>query len=521
MPKLLIYVLCILLSCTTLYGQVTQTKRFEKEYKSVDDPFTLISLKQEGIALLKGTNKYKAGNRTWEVTLLDTALHQTDSLVFEVDTRNNLIGYDYSPGYVHILFLKNATQGEMLLVTVQIITKAVSKYEINPELAFSLTHFHRVGPNFIFGGVVTQEPCVLLFNPKTENLKILPGFFKKETELLDMRVNENETFNTVLIDRTNLDNRNIIFRTFDSSGKELIEDIIPVESKISLQTGISSKLQREDLVVMGVWSKNKSRAATGFYCLPINPNNKQDLKLIYFGQLEHYLDYLKPKKAASVKSKTQDALASGKMPDFTNYIIPYKILEHPQGFILLAESHSTTSPNQYSNYGTSAYYTPYPNYSPYRSNYPPPQSYYSPQPYGNNIVTNEDLRKIESVAVNINANGDVLWDFSLKFEDLKTQSLNQTSDISIQGDSLYILYKTESRLVVKSINLTSKESNTYNQPLKLNTFFDKVTWEDEQNTELECWFDNIFYVAGYQSISNKSRVERKRDVFFINKISIR
>jgi hypothetical protein len=203
-------------------------------------------------------------------------------------------------------------------------------------------------------------------------------------------------------------------------------------------------------------------------------------------------------------------------------VLPYKILEHTAGFILLAETHSSAfqqSPG-ISNYPY-PYNSPYgPYMSPYGTYYPA-QRYYMPRAYGNNIVTSEEIKKIETVAVNIGPTGKIIWDFSFKFNDIKAQGLNQTSELALTGDSLYIMYKANSELKIKSINLNTSEAHEASQKIKLDDPTDKIAWEEEQNTVLECWFDNVFYVAGYQTVSNKTKPDKKRDIFYINKIFIR
>jgi hypothetical protein len=504
-----------------VFSQVHQTYRYEKENKYGDEEFSVIGLKEDGLALIRGTKKYKSGQRTWEVTLLDTALQETGTVEFDVGNRSDLIGYEHSPGLAHILFVKNEAVGEMQLVTIEISSRETSRQDLKPELNFRLTHFNKVGGNFIFGGFVNFEPCVLLYNTESENLKLIPGFFQKDTELIDVRVNQNQTFNTIILDRGDREGRKAIFKTFDSSGIQLLEDITPVDNSIILQTGISSTLERDELVVMGTWGKRNSKSALGFYVLPINPFTENNVVPIYFAQLEHYLDYLKPKRANAIKLKTQRALTNNKTPDFTNYVMPYRIIEHANGFVLLAESYSPSSGTYQPSYGYSAYPTTYPYYYPYGSYYPPYRQY-APRPsaYGSNVVTTEELKKTQSIVLNVDATGQTVWDFSMKFSDLRTETLRQTSEVWIGTDSLHVLYKKESELKIKSVNLTTQEYQEVTKSIKLTDSHDEIRGERKHFGALEFWFGNNFYVWGYQSIRNKTKPDRTRDVFYINRIMV-
>jgi hypothetical protein len=500
-------------------GQVLQPNRFEREQKNTDNDFTIISLKTEGLAIVCEQNKYKAGNQKWEVILLDTILNQTGVVEVEVDFENKFIGYDYTQGFVHLLFSVNELQGKFEFLSIDIKSHEVTRYETNAELRLQLTHFSKVGESFALGGYVNLEPTVLLYTTTTKSLKVLPGFFQKNTELIDLRTNQNQTFNVVLIDRADRENRKIIFRTFDSSGKQLIEDITDIEEDIVLQNGISSTLEREDLIVIGTWGKRNTKQSTGFYFFPVNPFTEQKINRLYFGQLEHYLDYLKPKRAAKVKSKSLKAIEEGKLPDFTNFIVPYKIVEHSKGFLLLAESYAasnTSNQNQNYNPNNNYYYSPYGYYPSNRISNPN----YS---YGNNVPTeNEFIKTIQTVAVSFDANGQVMWDQSMKLTEFKMPSLQQVTEVQISGDSVLFLYKKESELKIKTIRLDAKESYDTSQKIQLSQSEDELRSEDQQEGVIKHWFGKNFYVWGNQSIRNKTKSGNKtRDVFYINKVAIR
>ena len=517
----------ILFFATLVFGlwvdalsQIQQPNRFEKERKFNDNDFTLISLKTDGIALIREINEFKGGNQAWEVILLDSALRETEPIKFEVDNDYHLTGYEHSAGDVYFLFDEGAVRGYMSLVAIDLKTKKLNHYEIKPELSLHITHFCKVGENFAFGGFVNRESAVLLYNPATDNIKVVPGFFQKETELIDMRVNQNQTFNTILIDRADPLVRRLIFKTFDDTGKQILEDIVSIEEDIALQTGMSSTLERDDLIVLGTWGKLNSKQASGFYSLPINPFTDQKINRIHFGVLQHYLDYLKPKKAEKVKLKTADEIAAGKIPDFMDNVMPFKIVEYPKGFLLLAESYiPTTSSNQYPANMPYSMNSPYNNQ--YGGYYPSNRFPQYPTSYGDNVENTEDIKTIESVVIAFDGNGTVLWDHSLPLTSVKMPSLEQVCDFTLIENNIYFLFKNESELKVKTVNLDDQEVAESTEKIKLSHPLDEVRSESEQIGTVKHWFDKNFYVWGYQSVRNKASVEDKsRQVLYINKVVV-
>ncbi len=509
----------VLLMHTASFSQLQQPHRFEKERKFSDRDFTILPLKEDGMALIREQNKYKSGNQTWEIILLDTALQERGVLEPEIDNQSKFIGYEYSPGFVHILFNKNEFKSEFEILSVNLISREIFKYEINPELKFQITHFIKAGENFIFGGYVNLEPAVLLYTSQAKNIKILPGFFQKDTELLDLRANQNQTFNTLLIDRGDRRDRKIILKTFDSIGKLLLEEQTDIEEEITLLNGISSTLEREDLGIIGTWGKRTSKQASGFYFFPVNPYREIKINRIYLAQLMHYLDYLKPKKAAKIKMKTQQALETGKTFDFVNYITPIKITEYSGGFLLLAESYSSPRINADNPYSGS---TPYYSF-PYYGVLPTSSIYNTPNVAGNNSAETDEITKIESVVIAFNGNGTVLWDHSTKFDNVKRPIFEQVSDFHLneENDRVYFLYKKDSDLKLKIINLSDNESVELSEKTKLNDPQDELRSEDSQEGFIKHWFDGNFYVWGYQSIRNKTGSgEKTREVFYVNKVVV-
>jgi hypothetical protein len=522
MKNMRVYLFCVvcigLISGYTAYAQPEQRERYEKERKMFDEDFTVIPLKQDGIALYRDLRDYENRDRIREIVLLDTLLQEKAVLTARVETRSLFKGYEHSPGELHILFSKNETRGELEIVSVDLASKTLAHHTITAEIKFQLTHFIKVARSFVLAGYYDSEPVILIYNIAERKLKLIPGLFQKNTELLDVRGNQNGTFNVVMVDREIRDAQNIIFRTFDSFGVQLIEDLIPTQGNL-LQSGISSSLEREDLVVLGSWGARNSKQALGFYATQINPFGKKEIKYYYFGQLTHYLDHLKPKRATNIQEKTKQALAVGKTPDYTNYVMPYKIIEHRHGFMLLAETYIPSSrTNQYPmnnnpyGYNNPYYYNQYGGYYPYNRMYNPND----PRMYGNNVVSEDDIKTVQSIVISFDAAGNIKSDYCVKFDEVKSAGISQVADFQLTHDSIYFVYKKESELKVKSINLANGESKEYAQPIKLKDPAD-LKRSEEKSGEVRQWYRNNFYVWGHQTVRNAGK---NRDVFYINRVTI-
>ena len=87
---------------------------------------------------------------------------------------------------------------------------------------------------------------------------------------------------------------------------------------------------------------------------------------------------------------------------------------------------------------------------------------------------------------------------------------------------MHFLYKNESELRIKTINLGDQEVKETTEKIKLTNSTDEIRSEREQIGSVKHWFGKNFYVWGYQSIRNNASTEDKsRQVFYINKVVAR
>jgi hypothetical protein len=505
-------------------AQVLQPHRYEREQKNSDDYFHIISLKEKGLALFRERDKFKNSNRIWELIYLDTTLRERKTLEIEIKERYKMIGYEVAENELYFLFRTGDTnKNDLALIEVGYDGEEKQRHLIKPDMDFRLTHFIKAQDNFVFGGYVSNEAVVVIFEPSTNNLRVVPGFFQKDTELVDLRTNQNQTFNTVLINRTSRGERKLLFRTFDPDGKQLLEDAVVVEEGISLQTGLTSALEREDLIVAGTYGEKNAKQSHGFYTIPVNPFAEQKIRYVNFGQLDHFVEYLNEKRANKIKENTKAAVAEGRKPAFTTFVMPFRMMENKNGFFLLAEVYNPINSNSLQNTNP-YYYNPY--YSAYGYNpfwggyyYPGMSRMYRPYSFGpTNSRTSDEMKSLETVVIALDAEGNIQWDHSFKIDEIRSPSLQQVSDFTIAGKTVYMIYKKESELKIKSVVLGENTKSEVSEKVKTLSDQDVIRSEKETESGVRSWFGNSFYVWGYQTIRNATKEDKVRDVFYINRV---
>jgi hypothetical protein len=508
------------------FAQLEQPARFERVQKSSDDDFTIVSLKENGLALFRETDKYKEGKHSWQVILLDSSLNQKVDTLISVDREYRIIGYEHSAFRLTLLFqLGDLVKNKLILCTLNLQTFEIQQTDIKTELNIRLTHFNCIGSSVLLGGYISNEPAIVLYETNKASLQIVPGFLQRNTELLDVRVNENNTFNVVMVERNANESKRIIFRTFDSQGKLLLEDSIEPNESRTIQTAICSSLQREDIILLGTWGTRNSTRSYGFYATMINPFEQQKITTTTFGELSHYLDYLKPKRAQKIKAKTKTALADGKLYDYANTITPYKIIEHDKGFLALAENYSMVSksaPMYYNNSTNPTWNNPYNSMNPYYNMYPTSRLY-RPQGYSANVANEEEIKTYSSSLLSFNSKGILENDYSIKLEDVKISSFHQVTDVNFHKGIIVFLYKKKNSLYFKRIDPTNEEIIEENQLVKLKDSFDEFRNEEESSGGVRQWYSEFFFTWGYQTVRNikAETTDKTREVFYINKLVVR
>ncbi|HEY8511231.1 MAG TPA: hypothetical protein VIL31_04675 [Cyclobacteriaceae bacterium] len=520
-PGPVLCVIAFVLAPCFVWAQLQQTERYEKEFKYSDGVFSIISLGEEGIFLIRDRDKFEGGKKIWEAIHLDANLKEKKTISLPMETRNRLIGYERSPGQVLLLYRQGDTEKNNIeMIEVNLYGDEHPRHVVKPELAMSFTHFTRVGNSAILGGYVNREPSVLLYELGAKSMKIIPGFFQKDSELVDLRVNVNNTFNIVLIERSQRDERRVVFQTYDEKGQLLLEDVVTLDDRRTLQAGLTSMLVREDLILLGTWGEGNAKQSNGFFAMPIDPFQDQKIKYTAFGELNHYLDYMKENRARRIRENTQQVVSAGGIPNFINYVMPYRIQEYEGGFLLFAEAYSPSSTfSDFARPYGPYYYSPY--YSPYGWYYPGYGRLYSrPYSYGYRS-RNEEIKTYQSMVISFAPDGTVQWDHSLQLDDVRRGGLEQVADFHYMNGHLIFLEKDESEIKARWILPEDGEDDeTVTQKILLPNPDDEIRSEKEEEGGIQYWYGNTFFVWGYHTIRNNTMKERVREVFYINKVEV-
>jgi hypothetical protein len=502
-------------------AQVVQPHRFEIEQKSGKPPFAIIPLGVQGLGLIRDKDEFRAGKKNFELIVVDTALQKRWDSTLEIPFAMELVGYDFVAPHLHLLFREGEVpQGNFLLLRIHAADQSAERFEIKQEFHFKLTHFSATPRNIVLGGLLSNEPSVLIYRLADRQLKVVPGFFLSGMELLDVRVNENFTFNALISARVGSNNdRKLILRTFDEDGVLLLEDDTELPSGLIPLSGMTSNLTRPDLAVVGTYARGKNRLASGIYFTAPQPDWPQPVQFIEFDRLPHFLDYLPPRKADKIRRQALRARLKGGGSSFRANVIPFRMAENPTGFALLLEIYNASSAMN-----ASPHLSPFgmhrppgwgPGWTPFASRfYSMPYSFYDPLPQA------MDYRMLASQVVVLDENGHICHDVQLPLKRHSVPVLEQTSDFVFTQRQTSIIYKHESNLYSLLYAHHTGVARTDTVEVVLNKETETIKNESDNQGGVRWWFGNSFYAWGTQTVrdSDKQSDYRSRYLFYVNRV---
>ncbi len=520
--RLLTLLLVMTFTVIGTVAQVTQPARYEKEQKNSYRDFTVISMGEEGIALIRDKQKYEHGDNLWEVILLDSTLNESWTKELAVENRYHLIGHDYRDKNLYFLFRMGETdQGKLKIIKVDGINHQTEEHNYEPELAVRPTHFNIMENQVIFAGYVNNDPTVLLFNLDTNQAKLVPGLFLPNSELLDVRVNVNNTFNVLMSERQSKIKKKLVAKTFDKSGAMLLDDIIEIDPEKTILTGLTSTLVRDELMIIGTWGEGVMKQAAGIYTVLVDPYSDQKINYYDFAQLTHFLDYLSPKRAAKTKEKSDKRRALGKIPEYKTSILPARLEETKEGFLFYAEAYYSSTSLNNSRWGPSYPYGNSPYSSPYGFGYP--RLYNSPYnygyPYNSYGSSNAHETKMLHASLSLfDAKGNLVADHGFKLEEIKIPAAEQVSDFIYTATKSTLVFSKEKELHTQVSQTDGVSLINEKLPIQLKLPTEAIRSEDEDTAEVRFWYKNFLYLFGYQTVKNPEK--SNRDVFYINKLKV-
>ncbi len=402
----------ILFFCSqAVFSQISQPYRYELPREFNDDNFTVVSGKDFGVILFRDKKEFIDNKSdTWQFVVLDTTLNERLNFELEVQDNSVFLGYEFFEGTLYLLFQTGySSRTDWIVNSIDIITGEISVTTIKNELDIELTHYIISGSSIVLGGTVESKPIIVLYSFEKDRVEVLPGFYRKETTLVELKANTNKTFNVVMLDKNQVSNDNIIsIKVFSDEGVELLESTTNFGRDLKVQTGTISQLKTENLILIGTYGDKGSKLSKGFYFVNVKPGTNNEIKFTEFTEIASLFDFLDERRRKKIFDKIKESTQQNPY-EIKVTVAVWDFKEEQNSYSVLTE---IIDP-QYGTNSTRSGYQPF-SYNPY---------YMSRSAYYRNLYSTNDRDEVvsvkyrEALLVSFDKNGKVKSNFSLPFEE--------------------------------------------------------------------------------------------------------
>lgn len=492
--------LLLLLVFSTSQAQVEQPLRMELQLEEQDNYFTVMSMHEYGIVLFRELEKVEEPRkRAWEVIRIDTTLQQILHRTYHLDLKAELAGYEYRDRHLYLLYRMGLYQKDDLkIVKINLDTGEDTHYDIKQIVPVNLTEFTIVGNAALLGGYVNYRPAMIHYSFEEQKIKVLPGIYRNNSELIELNVDETtNTFSVILTERTRDKRYTISLKLFNEAGDLLQNTSLEPRPNTSILYGRSTSFDRQDQFIVGTYSHKRSNFSRGIYLAKLNrdPNQAPEINYFNYGDLKNFFSYMKARRAARVKERVERRKIQGKKIRFNYRLLVHDIIKENGNFLMIGEAF-------YPKYGSGGYY-----------------GGFGRLPRGQNTAF-EGYKYTHAVIIAFNSQGELQYDNSFEINDVLSYQLDQLVSVGIEDGKIILLYTYEnvirSKIIQRSEVLEGKAFND----IKLKFEDDIVRNNDSEVGGLMNWYDQYFFAYGVQRIKNitHNNIELNREVFYINKI---
>ena len=478
-------------------GQIVQPGRLEIEIKGTENRHTVIAAEEHGLVVFRNTEERgEKGNEIWEFISVDTLLTPRWKKNFDIAYKLQILGYDHSHGKTHLLFRDGYSfKDDYLIITMDVMTGDTVHSHVRKLVPMQqLTHFEIVGKAALMGGLINYRPTIVHYDFELEKSKVIPGIYKGEREILELKVDDKtRTFNVLITEKTLDRLLTVTLMSFDETGQLLQNTKLEPDKNKSLIFAGSTAFKDEAMIVSGTYSHKRSSYSRGIFIAKIDELGNHNIAYYSYADLENFFSYMTAKREARIKKRIERKKVKGKKAKFTYRMLVRDVVEKDGSYIMVGEAF-------YPRYGSNSFYGGM-TFSTFG---------------GSHFL---GYRFTHAIVVGFDSSGKVLWDNSFEINDVEQFNLDPVINVSIEDEKVALLYLYDGEIRSKIIEDNEVIEGEPNQEIQLRNETDEVKNTTNEYGGMDLWYDKYFYAFGIQKLKNKNLNLPDREVFFINKVT--
>ncbi|GAB2614988.1 transcriptional regulator [Belliella aquatica] len=469
----------------------------------------------------------------FEMFQTDYNLNTSSLKKLPIKEGHNLIGYDTDENHFYVLFQRgNSIEGkDRYLVDLNLKSDDAKEFNISNILNMDLKEFYVMNGKGIFMGVSESLPVIQIFDMKSGNIITTQGIYSKDTEILQLRKDQElGVFDVLISKRDQYKVKQVSILTFDLEGSKLREVNIGnlYDSKLEIIEGILTPFEEYQQTLIGTFGKQRQEAYQGIYLTEINEFGETVKKYYTLEDFENFYNYLPEKQRAKRIRSLEKSLKKGKIPDIKPVLSTREVITMNDGYLVYSDLFTANNPRYYPIDGmyANSMYRASPNINTMSNGVIGSNqelNYINKQNMINSSLFRDGEYKFHAAQLLLlDKNGNIIWDNSLSLPSRTTTNPSKFGELSLTGDKLHFMYLEEKKLVLSYLYNGEVIFENEKFELKLLDDMERIRETDDNGLILSWWYENNYLLSGKQSIRYQDEEGRakNREVFFITKVTV-
>lgn len=519
-----VWILVLTTFCLAIqFTQAQSVRRIEIPVSGGDDnKLQVISLGEEGLLLLSKTSK-----KTFTITKFDTDLQLGWSLNGDLEENQNYVDYYRDGRDVYLLFSKfNSDLYQIIKVSTGI--GIMQKFFFENITRFEVSEF-KVHNDFAYlAGMVKEEPVLMSVNLHKLQPRILAGGLKGTASISSIDFDDENNLLVVSYSVKKGRSSYMVVKRINQNGKIVEQLTVEPEEDYGLLTGKLFSLNDGTQLMIGNYGyrgyqSNGVPMSQGLYISKVDEQDPEYLKLHSFTEFKNFFKFMSQRQQDRIERQINKKRDKGGDLRLNYRVLVHDIIQKDDQYILVAEVFYPEFRNNNNFYGSTMYGNPF--WSPYgygMGNY----RYFGMNSWawnpwlwsGNRGFNNQQFdgfKYTHAVVAGFDKKGNLIWDNSFSFDNLKTYELKEKVKIKTDNNEITLVYSNKGKLASKIVR--GNDVVEGNKVLEVESDKEGDRIRDTSTDDIEFWHQNYYLAWGYQKISNKTGGSRK--VFYLNKIA--
>jgi hypothetical protein len=498
-------------------GQVSHVGRYEVDYDWGTDDFMVIPNDNKGLLVVRAERKINGRDFVAWFSHLDEDFNLEWSDSIRVSKKLFIKGYGYS-GAKNFLLLQDKNENrDLKIIRIDPYNDEIVEFEPRRLTEIEITDFEIINNSAVIAGYVDNRPAAFVYDMDSEKLRTLNNVYQNKSELLEIKVNEdNVTFNVIASVIDEKKDQTIQINTYDYQGNPVRDYRVETERDYQLITATSSSIYNVEQVITGLYSVKVGTSPSGFYVNHVDRRGTQSMRYIPFGQFNSFFQHEGEKREEKLKDRSILAARNNKIFRYKTEGIFRKMVEKDGELIVFVEFYKPWATTNYDL-----------NTLRNRTNplFSGGSAVFSPNTWSNNPDSFEsrDPREFEfthAFTFALDRSGNLRWDHNYEIDETKEGLLSSYGEFIYHDNNAYFAHYYDKQLVVEHLNKKDDEQEADVSLLSLLRESDELKYENDMFGGIIDWFDNRYLVYGIQHVRAKDEGASLRKVFFVNGIAI-